>query len=235
MSIHVYQTMPADPNPNVFTRNGMHYFEDTKLSFAIYSGSVSICDITDAGKSGKKCPSFKFNAGWAYNDDDTLAIIRLVFDYAKGDLKTLFNEFSKHTPGQLGEELEIGGIKGTLYFSLQQANRVYSPFAVYKPLTALPEKWTIPYMVRALATGQAVDVRCTGTYTDDYYGDACTNYGKGSVSAHKLMKRLVESPSGWWVHTRDGNEIGVHLYQFDNYSFRFVLVPENVPDNVQNG
>lgn len=76
--------------------------------------------------------------------------------------------------------------------------RVFSPFVEVKKI-AVPKKWTIPHVWKAILSGQIVAGRTDMRLTDDYAWDATTNFGRGDLNLLYFAQEIIEHPDGWWI------------------------------------
>jgi len=205
--------------------SGSVYFETENMKVSIYHGSDTwrIVDITNALKTGKTCTEYSLQT--AINDRDNLPVTNYISHNFGNDLKKLFNfcetiEFKNHKYGGL-EHHDIGDIR--IYKSLIKGVRVYSPFAKIAPLKKFPKKWTLRHVFAALNNGQFKDLKCKGVYTDDYAYDNAVNYRMGEIKApDSFLKRILESPSGWWCFEQNG-VVSICCHSFDSNEFTPVI------------
>lgn len=181
-----------------------------------YSGSISIKDLTDAGKAGKTVVVLTLQ----YWKDERSSCEVLYWDFEE-----IFNVLTGILPVDdfcICSDFE--SIK--VYRSVNKAIRYMAKdLSVYKPLTAKPKKWTLTHAIRAIINGQYKNLSCNGRYTDDYAWDAAVNFDKGNIkNALAFIKKVIEHPSGWRVNEWDDNGI-IHIdcHSFDNNSFEFDL------------
>jgi hypothetical protein len=189
-------------------------YNNRVLEIHMYSGSITIKDLTDAGKVGKKVNVLSFSY-WKNNAS--------AFEVLSWDFDEIFNVLiGKVKPEDFSICSDFESIK--VYLSTNQANRYLSKdLSVYKPLKEEPKKWTIPHVIRALINGQFENLTCDGKYTDDYAWDNAINFGKGEIKdAVNFAKKIIEHPSGWWCH-KSNEVINIDCHSFDNNSFEFVL------------
>ncbi|HTB82234.1 MAG TPA: hypothetical protein VK742_01145 [Candidatus Sulfotelmatobacter sp.] len=123
----------------------------------------------------------------------------------------------------------IAGESASLFRSQQSAIRIWSPFVTVNPLPKRPAKWTVSHVVRALLSGQYSHLRCNGVYTDDYAYDAAVNFQQGEFgddrnAAVAFARRILESPSGWWTHGGEHDQVSICCHHFDSNSFKFELM-----------
>lgn len=179
-----------------------------------YNGSISIKDLTDAGKAGKTVSVLTLRY---WKDERSGSEVMYwdfeeIFNVLMG--VTSVNDFcicSDH------ESIEV-------YRSVNKAIRYMAKdLSIYKPLTEKPKKWTLTHAIRAIINGQYKNLKCDGVYTDDYAWDAATDFNRGEIKhALAFIKRIIEHPSGWHVNEWDNNGI-IHIdrHTFDNNSFEF--------------
>lgn len=203
------------------------YSRKENASVQLNSDGIYITDLTHALERGKDVDSYTIRWDrWKY---DTVSILNFVahFDYNLNKilefLKSLEYQEYRGTKfefqnGEYSYEVEI-------FQTIRKGVRVFSPFALgrLKPLKTAPKKWTVNHAIRAIVNGQVKNLKCDGYYTDDYAYDAADNFGKREISAPlDFAKRIVESPSGWWV-LESGRQIHLSCYHFDNNSFEMNL------------
>jgi hypothetical protein len=213
--------------------SGEHYFQDTQLAFQVTVGTIRIWELENAMKPGKKCREVAALIEWGMGDEIKRNSVLNVLSCYEAKLGQLFADLYAIASPSSREAglLEFGGQDCQVYRSERDSIRTYSPFAKLKPLAEEPKKWTVTHVVKALLANQFEKLKCRGVYTDDYAYDAEINCGKGrTLDPLKMIKELVEEPSGWWAtKMAEGNgEELVHIscYHFDNNSFKFVLKPQ---------
>lgn len=189
-------------------RYGTAYVKKEELAIHRYTNSIKFTELANAFKTGKVANVYTIYTNTDENELDKFAMNdMLVATYDM--LKKLFADNE--------EEVELNnGIK--IYKREEKGVNTFSPMHLdnIKPLVKMPTKWNLTHAKKLLAHGATVE--CTGRYTDDYAYDAATNYGAGEIEALKLLEKLVESPSGWWVNPeKEGNRIGVNCHSF-NYN-----------------
>ncbi len=203
------------------------YVEDLKLKINLYNGSLTLVDITNALKTGLTCERYSLN--WLGND--SIIGIRLMESFI-WDLRKLFKfvQSLDWKPSKYGIDPIYFSLMAdsdiTIYKGSEKSVRVYSPFALseLKSLKETPKKWTLRHAIRAIVNKQYEYLRCKGVYTDDYAYDAAYNYQQGALDRLSFVKRLIESPSGWW--TGDANNSGivsVCCHSFDSNEFKFKI------------
>jgi len=192
-----------------------------------YNGSLVITDLINAMKIGKYCESFSI----CYKGNDPWIGYNIMHHFAYNIWKLL--ELLKSLPWEKNRwsgwneiEYSFPGEEAACYVykSEEKGIRVYSPFATkeMKPLGNAPAKWTLRHALRALFNGQYEYLKCNGVYTDDYAYDYAVNYQMGEIkNGESFARRIMESPSGWWVYgTKDGI-VHVSCHTFDNNEFKF--------------
>lgn len=204
------------------------YIKDINIYLKHFGGidSYIIKDVTNALKTGAVCNRYSITSDapsgnliitnwieWKFGGD----ITKLV-DY----LKTL--DFKKDGYGNfidvIRRENDENCIMTISKCELKSIN-TYSPFnhANIKPLTAIPAKWTMRHAVKAILNGHFDNLRCNGVLTDDYANDAAVNFREGTINdSTAFIKRIIESPSGWWTML-DGNSVKLCCHNFDSNSF----------------
>lgn len=90
---------------------------------------------------------------------------------------------------------------------------------------------TIRYDVvkRAIERGEFKRLECAYSYTDDYLYDNATNFGKGGVSAERLLKQFkILTPSCWVrIREKDGKEYYEISISFHSNLAYDMIVPMN--------
>lgn len=202
------------------------FIENDQLKVHMYNGTMIITDISNALKTGKDCVKYSIkNEVWGDNE----GLYRFIHEYGY-DFKQIFEDlenvsFVAYEKWDGYEEKDFKGMK--VYKSTEKAIRVFSPFNLkyLKPLKETPKKWTVRHAVRLVVNGQYENLKCNGVYTDDYAYDAAVNYRQGEIkNGLAWIKGIIESPSGWWVSDRCGNdtELSICCHSFDSNS----LVPK---------
>ena len=169
--------------------------------------SFIIIDLTNAGKRGTVCNRLSVNTNYGVPDD--LAFWNeLLAEHSRELLEATTNK-------KLSPELEKPDFK--FYFGEIESKRLLAlDLSTIKPLKTEPKKWTLPYVVRAIVNKQYEGLRCNYRHLDD----TCQDSGKGEIKDPiNFIKGIVEDPSGWWVHKRDGM-ISVCCHAFDSNEFR---------------
>jgi hypothetical protein len=216
---------------------GTMFVKDVLLSyrfaFGPWEARLTVQDVANAGKTGKTCA--RGTVEFSQKDPNSSDALQGLMDFVRahdGDFRKILETIAQKPYGMRGgyRESHHEG-NATFHFATEQANRVYSPFATYKPLTEKPAKWTLTHAIRALWNGQAENLQCNGRYTDDYAYDAASNYGKGAISnARAFAKQLIESPSGWRaVDEGENGMVGVHCHSFLYNNFRLNLAGAKAP------
>ncbi len=194
------------------------YLEDVNIKFDQYRDSFHLTDITNAMKIGKTCVQFAINkADW--NSNESLSNI------IETDVKDLFNYCaSLDYPDYNGTRTNINGIEVLIYRSELRSIRVFSPLNLseLKPLKSVPKKWTMSHVYKVLANNQFIGLKCTGHYTDDYAFDNSNNFGKGEASGMKVLKDILQNPSGWWTNGNE-NTLSFSCHSFLNYELTVKL------------
>jgi len=80
---------------------------------------------------------------------------------------------------------------------------------------------------------------CTGRYTDDYGYDYATDFGRGSVSAEHILKKMDRSnPKCWVEQVEDGRQIVTVYWSFQTFKIsldlRNVLFRFSVEDDTED-
>lgn len=211
----------------------LHFIKDLGLSISVrwntWDCNVDIADISLAQKRGSECTSFTLCfKNKAFDDNTGFNLAQEFLIPWVGNFGGLFAHLKSlnWVNGEYGyPAIEIDG--ATIHRRERAPMRVYSPFAEIAPLKALPAKWTVAHVVRALWNGQFQKLVCNGKYTDDYAHDAAVNFCQGEIkNGRAFARKLIESPSGWWAST-DGSRGGVSIccHSFDSNSFYPVLNP----------
>lgn len=187
------------------------YVKSLNVRVSMYTNSLRIIFLDNAGKRGKTCKEFVM---WVDNGS------------IKNTCSNLFNAISLKEFVEIVKE-DANSMEGEDWkidvYELKAVN-VFNPMdtSIYKRLDKEPVKWKIADCVRALVNGQYDAVECTGQYTDDYAYDDAVNYRKGAISALALAKDLVEdgAKSGWWIYKRDEHiSISQHPFNYNKMIF----------------
>lgn len=188
------------------------YVKDCNIKLHCYDRQLVIYDITDALKTGKEVVGYSVD----YWEHGNVAAHWILDEYGH-DLKKLYNalaalEFPIDGWGYTRSttiKLNNAEIECTVHKDTNKAVHFWSPFNLdaIKPLKAEPKKWTLRHALRAIINGQFEGLRCTGKYSDDYAYDDAYNYHRGDLTEHAkaFAKRILESPSGWWVGSPDSD------------------------------
>lgn len=192
------------------------YVKSLNIALKFYTNCLYITDLSNALKAGKTCITYSL-ADIDYNNDSFHCTF---FNWltAQG---LEFEQFAKNLLAG-SYNTDNTGLKITI--REQKGVNTFSPFVEVKAIKQ-PEKWTLPHVWKAILSGQIKQGICDGVYTDDYAFDAACNFQEGSISVIGLAKKLIESPSGWWVSAR-GEENGViklsvNCHHFDNNTLFF--------------
>lgn len=193
-----------------------HYIKEGNLRIALFGSLLTITWLDNAHKKGLTCPHLRISSDSPHKLGTLLrerysTIVDLMADIAKtgiGDWAKNNKEFN----------VDLESLSGS---------SVFSPYAlsVFKPLSAVPSKWTMAHAKRALANEQFKDLKCTGVYTDDYAHDNAVNFERNKQLTHTmLLDKLITSPSGWrTTFNEETLEVGIHCHHFDNNKFTLVL------------
>ena len=212
--------------------NGNHhggglYVEDCKIHIQRWSGhdQYGITDITNAMVPGRICSGYSITAKW--NSRDSLVVLNWIQQTFGDNLPGLlaFCNGLAWVEGKYGcpaVTIEYQGAEIEIYRRDKESKRTFSPFAALPKLKTAPAKWTLPHVCKALLNGQFKSLRCNGVYTDDYAYDAAVNFREGDLSdqAADFVRRIMESPSGWWAYAT-GTTVSICCHHFDNNSFTF--------------
>jgi hypothetical protein len=196
------------------------YIREENIKLQLIGGCISVVWLDNAGKQGKTCKHLRLQFGTnermlAYLDENFPSLndfIDIARSLAQGSV------LAHRLPCEMSIENR---------YSL----RVFSPFSLglLKPLTVVPEKWTMVHVRRALANNQFSDLRCTGRYSDDYAHDSDTNFSRDEkVCALTLLESMVDSHFGWKTRTDAiTNEVIIRCFHSDNYRMSLSLVPSD--------
>ena len=206
-----------------------YYIKDTILKVRRYQGSLQITDVSDALRTGKICVNYSLSYSPCYDKDSDI-ISDFLFEY-KYDIKKVYDYLDslEWMAGKWGgyDQIRIND-DIVAYKNDEKAIRVFSPFNLkyMKPLKELPKKWNIRHVLRLIVNGQYKDFQSDMQLTDDYAYDNATNYGKGAISnGLAFAKKVIESPSGWWVSNYKGGDIRLsfNCHHFDYNSLKPVI------------
>ncbi|MEY2411300.1 MAG: hypothetical protein QOF48_3970 [Verrucomicrobiota bacterium] len=213
-----------DPD-NFYNHFGTTYTRSNLMRVWTGAGTIRLTDISKAMRPGHTC--IEFSLHWNHRENipafvqELLGSHRFDFRAIHATLATRpwvrtgpFNCFLEHIVADANPLNST-----TIYTGERESKRLYTPFWKPSRLESLPAKWTIAHVKRALLNGQYAQLQCNGVYSDDYAYDAAVNFQKGRIAdAAKFVRRLVESPSGWWCYQRD-RAVGVCCHHFDSNSF----------------
>jgi len=215
MSYTILKTFSKEDLDSGFSLCQIFYIEDDNIRLSFSPNAMYIIELSNALKRGQRCPKIIFRNESDSFFDDVKEIFTL-FSYSAGDVYKSLVTLSKENDF---EPVDIDNF--TVYFDILEGVRVFSPFAFshLKPLNALPKKWTIPHVIRALANDQFTDLRCDGEYTDDYASDAQTDCNRGPREAMTIIYDLVKDVGSWRTYLADDGRVRVCCYTFNNNSF----------------
>lgn len=161
-----------------------------------YDKFITVIDLTNAGKTGKNCPTWKLYP----ESSDTL-----VSNVLKG-------QENIHTCRDLVEALRNGRTFDTLrmYSSEHKGIETFSPFVEVKPLSKMPDEWNKRNFTQALLSGQIYMGQIDYRYTDDYAMDAAYNFSEGvGINIPVFVMDAVENwHSTNYVHRGNIDESG---------------------------
>lgn len=188
-----------------------------------YANSLVLTDITNALKVGKECQGYAINV-WPASP----AALHNFWNKAGGTPEKVWEylealDFAENYSEKMNDA-GSGEITLTVYRRSVKGVRMYSPFALanMKPLKEIPSKWTVRHAIRALVNKQVEGVRKNYYLTDDYAGDAASNFRKGEIDPIDLARQVMEAPDGWWS-SLDGNSVKLVCHTFDSNSFTLKL------------
>ena len=189
-----------------YLKRGSHFYE-----VIIYSnGSVTITDMSNAGKRGTQCPQFFIESS---NDAPRLAFWN---ELLRDHIEELLMATTK-------EVLPAHLFRSYLRFGLDRIKSVRLmplDLATIKPLKIKPKKWTIPHIIRALINGQYENLRSCYTFTDDYAFDNSVNFQEGPiVDGIQFAAKIIKNPSGWWVMEGHESKLGINCHGFNSNEF----------------
>jgi hypothetical protein len=224
MSEKSFQITPSSTS-FLFDHGTELYLADQKVCVQLRWGPwdtrLYIGDIADAMKTGKTCQAVTIEfRNKAYEDGTSFQAVQEFLrpfgtDFRRCLTEVLAKPFVLNNWG--AQPLQEGD--ATFHLSNRPGMRTYSPFGTLAPLAAVPAKWTVPHAMRALWNGQFKGLKCKLHLTDDYAGDAASNFGKGEITnARAFCKQIIESPSGWRA-SGQGESISVDCHSFDYNSF----------------
>lgn len=191
-----------------------------------WEATLTMQDISHAGKHGKECVRVTIvGKNSAHNAGDGIGFLTTAVRTLGGDLRKVFEAVAAMDFPTTGFDNTIRDGSVEYRRSYKKANRTFSPFAKYAPLTEVPTKWTIPHVIRALWNHQYEGLKCDSYYTDDYAGDAAVNFRAGPIDDGRLFaSKLIEEPSGWWAQMT-GSCVSICCHHFNSNSFTFRLTP----------
>lgn len=173
------------------------YLEKEKLRVSRLADSIHFVDLTHALKTGKTCPRLTTRFDHPNDANEAWELLHL---------NDRMGENVREYLAAIANQAATGLTNSSLFNRRDNpSNQVFSPFNLsnLSRVDAFPAKWTLAHVKRTLANGQYSEVKCTGKYTDDYAFDAAVDCQRGNVAGLKMLKELVESPSGWWTSLED--------------------------------
>jgi len=200
-------------------RNRDNYLKELCVHLKFFANSLYITDLKNALKTGKVCKTYIVSSQNCQSSFDFFFFNWL----QRRDMKV-----SEFMQGLLAGN--YNSAKTDLNISIREGKgiRTYSPFSEVKPIK-IPSKWTIQHVWKAIIAGQISYGICNGVYTDDYAYDAASNFRQGEINVLNLAKKIIKSPSGWWVTAtapQNGNiKLSVNCGQF-NYNTVFFEIEE---------
>lgn len=176
-----------------------HYVQGTQLYVSCWDfDKIVIGNLSNAYVRGAVC------AKYTLEGDNNNAVIQILEKY-NFDLSALLGACEQLEFTGKYEAIQFCGMKVTK--SEEKGVDTFSPFhfSRLKPITEIPKKWSIAHVVRLMANDQFQDLRTT---SDDF---------QGPYDRNELMRKLVESPGGWWLNggKADGEELGINCHHFD--------------------
>lgn len=203
------------------------FIKDVNISMKMYADCMIIVDLSNALKVGKTCTNYKIRAG----EHDWEHSFKSNFEVALMKHKITFEEFVRTLLLEQGNFEDIRIMK-----SQSKGVSTFSPFAEIKPIKE-PKKWTVPHVWKAILAGQIKMAVKEMRLTDSSIGDVEDNFGRGDICPLHLAKRLIESPSGWWVRDeeRAGDSVwlSVNKDQYDYNKLRFEVNKEVKADCIE--
>lgn len=192
-----------------------HYVQGTEIFISCWDfNKLVIGDVSNAFVRGAVCAKYTLEGT---GDDDVLKLLGK-FDY---DPSALLNACKQLEFNGKYDAIQFLGMK--VIKSEERGVDTFSPFHFcrLKPITEIPKKWSIAHVLRLLANDQFYDLRTTS-------GDV-----PGPCDRNELMRKLVESPSGWWLNggKADGEELGINCHHFDYKRLTVRLTALATPDN----
>jgi hypothetical protein len=189
------------------------YIQDINIYIHSFSNSLTIIDLQNALKTGLTCKRYSITLKEYNNNTNVLC------ELYNNNLKTVKEIYQSITEGSFNIEtlqIETGE---------EKSMRTFSPFTEIKPIKK-PEKWTISHIWKAILSGQIYKGECRGNYTDDYAYDATVNFHEGrKLNLIYLAKEVIESPSGWWVSSKELSngiiELSFNCHHFNNNTLYF--------------
>jgi len=201
-------------------QTGTFYIQDInyKIERNLRSDSWTFTNLENALIPGKEVESF---TAYAISFNHDLPVTNLINEVGIIEFITYLNslEFKDSRFNQIEDSTRL------FTKNVRKSSRVFSPFNAgkVKPLKAMPKKWTLTHVKKAILNGQYKDLRCTGTYSDDYAYDAAYNYQIGDLNGIDFIKDIIESPSGWWTSERNG-VVSICCHSFDSNEFTPVII-----------
>lgn len=198
------------------TSYGTTYVKDLNYKVSVMDRQVRITDLSNALKNGAECIEVCVD----FYNQHLADFLNWLRSDNENSIEFLFKFYSLSANSDRQVTLTAGDFN--IYVSTRKGIRTFNPFnlANLKPVKSEPKKMNMTHVYKMLANGQYTDLKCDQHLTDDYAFDAANNFGKNAnVKGLELLKKIIESPSGWWVMIKDGR-VDFNCHHFLGYSFK---------------
>lgn len=205
------------------------YIKDVNLEYTHYYGdeSMYLYDLENAFKTGKTCVGYRVHLDHGRNGE---------FWAVWYDALKLFCE--SESPSSVWQWLgsleyvdqgkyhgvcsfvTVGNSRLKIYRDEEKGAKVFSPFVVdrIKPVTEMPEKWTVLHLRKILANGQFRSYKQDYYHTDDSAYDAAVNCRKGYISnpLDSFADALTCGSMRVWERVSDDGTVALHFGAHSN-------------------
>ncbi|MBE0362236.1 hypothetical protein PULV_a4053 [Pseudoalteromonas ulvae UL12] len=166
------------------------YIKDSNLEYRYYYGGdvISFYDLENSFKTGKECTGFRVCHDRLTDRSFMEIWSEILNEYCETPtpkgvwtwLTSLEMVDNGRYHGKCAE-IKVGDSSVRVYEDNVSGNKNFSPFVInrVKPVASMPKKWTVVQLRKILANGQFSKYKQDYYMTDDYAGDAASNFRKG--------------------------------------------------------
>ncbi len=221
--------LAGDPEPDLLKREGAPPYEFAQHQLRVEAGSYPLMHLLDdVQRPGKDISLFSFSVLPGFTGTAWELLDAHLGGVTPARLRAYLVEIECRHP-YAGSTSVLEGTDGQrLYRQRLRATSVYAVLALPRipKLTAVPKKWTLADVKRALANGQFKELRCDGEYSDDYARDAMHNYHVGPRAAESILAPVMAdgARSGWRTYLdAETMRVTINQHHFNRNSFTLVL------------